>query len=105
MGFWPHDYDGAWTLDGPARRSGIGLHSGDQVSVTLQPSSQPGVWVSWPANGGEPLPEYRKAQIAASIKRLSPEVRMKRCTNRDLGHLLPALRAAWRITHCVSCSP
>ncbi len=95
MGFWPHDYDGAWTLDRPAHRSGIGLHSGDQVSVTLQPSSQPGVWVSWPANGGEPL------KLKPSQVRDSPL-----CTTLELGdrklatveHLLAAI-AGCGLTH------
>ena len=39
---WPTDYDGAWTLAGSARRSGIGLHSGDEVAVLL--ASLAGGW-------------------------------------------------------------
>ena len=49
---WPTDYDGAWTLAGSARRSGIGLHSGDEVAVLLHPWPEAGVWVSW--SGGQP---------------------------------------------------
>ena len=92
---WPHDYDGAWTLDGAARRGGIGLHSGQQVSVTLQPSQQPGVWVSWPADGADPL------RLMPSQVRDSPL-----CTTLELGerrlatveHLLAAI-AGCGLTH------
>ena len=38
MQIWPVDYDGAWTLAGAITRSGVGLHSGVDVSVTLLPS-------------------------------------------------------------------
>ena len=95
MVVWPLDYDGAWTLEGPARRSGIGLHSGQQVSVTLQPSDQPGVWVSWPSDGGDPC-RLKPSQVRDS----------QLCTTLELGdrrlatveHLLAAI-AGCGLTH------
>ena len=93
---WPHDYDGAWTLGASVQRSGIGLHSGQQVCVTLQPSQRPGVWVSWPSSEStEPL------RLKPSQVRDSPL-----CTTLELGerrlatveHLLAAV-AGCGLTH------
>ena len=95
MVVWPRDYDGAWTLDGPARRSGIGLHSGQQVSVTLQPSQQPGVWVSWPADGGEPL-KLKPSQVRDSPLCTTLELGERRLATVE--HLLAAV-AGCGLTH------
>ena len=96
MGPWPADYDGAWTLAGAVARSGVGLHSGAEVSVTLLPSERPGFWVSWTDS-----PERDAVQLAPSQVRDS-----QLCTTLDFGerrlatveHLLAAL-AGTGVTH------
>ena len=96
MGPWPADYDGAWTLSGAVSRSGVGLHSGAEVSVSLLPSERPGFWVSW-----ADAPEQHAVQLAPSQVRDS-----QLCTTLDFGerrlatveHLLAAL-AGTGVTH------
>ena len=96
MGPWPADYDGAWTLSGAVSRSGVGLHSGAEVSVSLLPSERPGFWVSW-----ADAPEQDAVQLAPSQVRDS-----QLCTTLDFGerrlatveHLLAAL-AGTGVTH------
>jgi UDP-3-O-[3-hydroxymyristoyl] N-acetylglucosamine deacetylase len=44
---WPNDYSQAWTLAQPVERSGVGLHSGAQARVRLEPSDRPGFEVAW----------------------------------------------------------
>ena len=92
---WPTDYDGAWTLAGSARRSGIGLHSGDEVAVLLHPWSEAGVWVSWSGDAQPPV-RLQPSQVRDS----------QLCTTLELGerrlatveHLLAAL-AGCGLTH------
>ena len=94
---WPSDYDGAWTLAAPVSRSGVGLHSGDAVAVTLLPSERPGFFVSW-----DDAPQRTPVQLHPSQVRDS-----QLCTTLDLGdrrlatveHLLAAL-AGTGVTHC-----
>lgn len=94
---WPVDYDGAWTLAGPVRRSGIGLHSGHPVSVTLKPSADPGVWVQWSSDAAAPV-RLEPSQVRDS----------QLCTTLELGdrrlatveHLLAAL-AGCGLTHAL----
>ena len=96
MVVWPSDYNGAWTLAGPVSRAGVGLHSGDSVSVTLLPSEKPGFFVSW-----HDAPQRAPVRLAPSQVRDS-----QLCTTLDLGdrhlstveHLLAAL-AGTGITH------
>ena len=47
MAFWPSDYSQAWTLQAAVERCGVGLHSGAQARVRLEPSDQPGFRVGW----------------------------------------------------------
>ncbi len=92
---WPGDYDGAWTLAGSVRRSGIGLHSGHEVAVVMHPWHEAGVWVSWL---GDSLPPVRLQPSQVRDSQL--------CTTLDLGkrrlatveHLLAAL-AGCGLTH------
>ena len=92
---WPTDYDGAWTLAGSARRSGIGLHSGDEVAVVLHPWPDAGVWVSWSGDAQPPV-RLQPSQVRDS----------QLCTTLELGdrrlatveHLLAAL-AGCGLTH------
>ncbi len=44
---WPSDYDRGWTLGGVVERRGVGLHSGSDGRVRLQPSEHPGFRVGW----------------------------------------------------------
>ncbi|MFM1901905.1 MAG: UDP-3-0-acyl N-acetylglucosamine deacetylase [Cyanobacteriota bacterium] len=90
MGRWPADYDGAWTLAAPVARSGVGLHSGAMVSVSLCPSEQAGIQVSWEEDGAS----GERLSLAPSQVRDS-----QLCTTLELGtrrlatveHLLAAL--------------
>ena len=92
---WPSDYDGAWTLAGSACRSGIGLHSGDEVAVLLHPWPEAGVWVSWSGDAQPPV-RLQPSQVRDS----------QLCTTLELGerrlatveHLLAAL-AGCGLTH------
>ena len=92
---WPSDYDGAWTLAGSARRSGIGLHSGQEVAVVLHPWPDAGVWVSWSGDAQPPV-RLQPSQVRDS----------QLCTTLELGerrlatveHLLAAL-AGCGLTH------
>ncbi len=47
MTIWPRDYSQAWTFASAVERTGIGLHSGGQARVRLEPSDQPGYRVGW----------------------------------------------------------
>ena len=92
---WPTDYDGAWTLAGSARRSGIGLHSGEVVAVMQHPWPEAGVWVSWSGDAQPPV-RLQPSQVRDS----------QLCTTLELGerrlatveHLLAAL-AGCGLTH------
>ncbi|MAS27334.1 MAG: UDP-3-O-[3-hydroxymyristoyl] N-acetylglucosamine deacetylase [Synechococcus sp. TMED187] len=98
MTSWPADYEGAWTLAGPVTRSGVGLHSGESVSVTLLPCDRAGFWVSW----HDCSADSELVQLHPSQVRDSPL-----CTTLEFGagrrlktveHLLAAL-AGTGITH------
>ena len=75
MTIWPETYDGAWTLSSAVTRSGVGLHTGDRVAVTLCPSERPGFWVSW-----EEDPAYPPVHLSPSQVRES-----QLCTTLDFG--------------------
>jgi UDP-3-O-[3-hydroxymyristoyl] N-acetylglucosamine deacetylase len=47
MSIWPRDYGQAWTFASAVERTGIGLHSGGQARVRLEPSDLPGYRVGW----------------------------------------------------------
>ena len=47
MSIWPRDYGQAWTLASTVERTDIGLHSGGQARVRLEPSDLPGYRVGW----------------------------------------------------------
>ena len=100
MHLWPVDYSSSWTLAAPVTRSGVGLHSGDAVSVTLLPRDCPGYWVSFSDSA-------TNVSSAAPIQLHPSQVRDSQlCTTLELGerrlstveHLLAAL-AGTGITH------
>lgn len=96
MSLWPEDYQQAWTLAAAVERRGVGLHSGAQSRVRLQPSERPGFWVG------------SLGAAAGELTRLHPDqVRDTRlCTALQAGpqrlatveHLLAAL-AGTGLTH------
>ena len=96
MTIWPETYDGAWTLSSAVTRSGVGLHTGDRVAVTLCPSGRPGFWVSWEEDPAHPPVHLSPSQVRES----------QLCTTLDFGdrrlatveHLLAAL-AGTGLTH------
>ena len=93
---WPSNYDGAWTLAGPVARSGVGLHSGDEVSVTLLPSEHPGFDVSWDDASHLPPVRLHPSQVRESQLCTSLELGDRRLATVE--HLLAAL-AGTGITH------
>jgi len=44
---WPSDYSQSWTVAQAVERSGVGLHSGAQARVRIEPSDQSGYTVAW----------------------------------------------------------
>jgi len=92
---WPSDYDGAWTLAGSARRSGIGLHSGQEVAVVLHPWPDAGVWVSWSGDSQLPV-RLQPSQVRDSQLCTTLELGQRRLATVE--HLLAAL-AGCGLTH------
>ena len=99
MTLWPQDYSEPWTLTRSVERSGVGLHHGCASTVTLLPSEQPGIFLSFDQDSDAPI-------------RLQPEqVRDSQlCTTLALGdrrvatveHLLAAL-AGCGVSHVEIC--
>jgi UDP-3-O-[3-hydroxymyristoyl] N-acetylglucosamine deacetylase len=86
---WPSDYSQAWTLAQPVERSGVGLHSGVQARVRLEPAEQPGFYVGWLNAPERPHVRLQPSQVCET----------QLCTALQLGeqrlatveHLLAAL--------------
>lgn len=97
MATWPADYNGSWTLAASVERTGVGLHSGASVSVTLRPSDRAGYHVRWADDSlaTDPITiapsQVRESQLCTSLalgeKRLA-----------TVEHLLAAL-AGTGLTH------
>ena len=89
MADWPADYGGAWTLQGPVQRRGVGLHSGLDAVVRLQPSEQPGFWVGWLDAPGHPLIRLAPDQVCDT--RLCTALQLDQRRLATVEHLLAAL--------------
>ena len=89
MAQWPSDYSGAWTLSQPVQRRGVGLHSGQQGQVRLQPSERPGYWVGW--LDAPELPLIRLAPDQVSDTQLCTALRLDQRRLATVEHLLAAL--------------
>ena len=89
MAQWPIDYCGAWTLSQPVQRRGVGMHSGQQTQVRLQPSQHPGYWVGW--LDAPELPMIRLAPDQVSDTKLCTALRLDQRRLATVEHLLAAL--------------
>jgi UDP-3-O-[3-hydroxymyristoyl] N-acetylglucosamine deacetylase len=86
---WPADYTGAWTLHGSVERRGVGLHSGAESRVRLQPSARPGYWVGWLDAHELPLLRLTPAQVRDT--RLCTALQLDQRRLATVEHLLAAL--------------
>ncbi|MBD2423509.1 UDP-3-O-acyl-N-acetylglucosamine deacetylase [Cyanobium sp. FACHB-13342] len=86
---WPTDYTGAWTLHASVERRGVGLHSGAESRVRLQPSERPGYWVGWLDAPELPLCRLTPAQVRDT--RLCTALQLDQRRLATVEHLLAAL--------------
>jgi UDP-3-O-[3-hydroxymyristoyl] N-acetylglucosamine deacetylase len=86
---WPSDYSLAWTLAGPFERRGVGLHSGGDCLVRLQPSDLPGFRVGWLNRPDQPLQRLDPAQVCET--QLCTALRLEGGRLATVEHLLAAL--------------
>lgn len=86
---WPSDYTGAWTLQSPVQRHGVGLHSGQEATVRLQASERPGFWWGWLDAPAQPL--WRLAPDQVSDTQLCTALRLGSRRLATVEHLLAAL--------------
>lgn len=86
---WPTDYTGAWTLHASVERRGVGLHSGAESRVRLQPAERPGYWVGWLDAPELPLCRLTPAQVRDT--RLCTALQLDQRRLATVEHLLAAL--------------
>jgi UDP-3-O-[3-hydroxymyristoyl] N-acetylglucosamine deacetylase len=86
---WPADYTGTWTLQGSVERSGVGLHSGVESRVRLQPAERPGYWVGWLDAPELPLCRLNPGQVHDT--RLCTALQLDQRRLATVEHLLAAL--------------
>ncbi len=88
MSYLPKDYEDAWTLAGSVSRAGIGLHSGEECLVRLNPSDKEGFQVSWLDKGELPtvlrVEHLRESQLCTTLECGSKKL-------KTVEHLLAAL--------------
>ena len=94
MTFWPEDYSGAWTLAGQAKRSGVGLHSGNSSEVQLKGSVNPGFFLR--VEGHDQA--FRLAPHQVRDSQLCTTLDLGPCKVATVEHLLAAL-AGCGLTH------
>ncbi|MEB3265855.1 MAG: UDP-3-O-acyl-N-acetylglucosamine deacetylase [Cyanobacteriota bacterium] len=97
MTVWPTDYREAWTLRAPVQRRGVGLHSGADCRVRLEPFDQPGLHVAWFDASGNDRP-LRLSPHDVSDTRLCTALQLDQRRLATVEHLLAAL-AGTGITH------
>ena len=86
---WPADYSQAWTLAAPVERRGVGLHSGGQARVRLEPSEQPGFRVGWLQAPEQPLQRLHPSQVCET--QLCTALALDHGRLATVEHLLAAL--------------
>jgi UDP-3-O-[3-hydroxymyristoyl] N-acetylglucosamine deacetylase len=89
MNPWPSDYSQAHTLAGSVERQGVGLHSGAQTRVRLEPSDQPGFHVGWLDQPAAPLQRLHPAQVCETQLCTALQLDQRRLATVE--HLLAAL--------------
>ncbi len=89
MSSWPSDYASDWTLAGPIERRGVGLHSGADCRVRLQPSELPGYRIGWLDRPDQPLQRLEPSQVCET--QLCTALRLEGGRLATVEHLLAAL--------------
>jgi UDP-3-O-[3-hydroxymyristoyl] N-acetylglucosamine deacetylase len=89
VSIWPPDYATAYTLAAAVERQGVGLHSGANCRVRLQPGQREGYWVGWLSAPGEGLRRLDPSQVADT--RLCTALRLGQRQLATVEHLLAAL--------------
>lgn len=89
MTHWPCDYSQAWTLAAPVERRGVGLHSGAETMVRLQPSERPGYHVAWLDRPDLPEQQLHPDQVCDT--RLCTALQLGERRLATVEHLLAAL--------------
>ena len=89
MSIWPSDYATAYTLAAAVERQGVGLHSGANCRVRLQPGQREGYWVGWLSAPAEGLRRLDPSQVADT--RLCTALRLGQRQLATVEHLLAAL--------------
>ncbi|MEB3199130.1 MAG: UDP-3-O-acyl-N-acetylglucosamine deacetylase [Synechococcaceae cyanobacterium] len=86
---WPDDYSQAWTLASACEQRGVGLHSGAESLVRLQPSDRPGYRVGWLDDPGRPAVQLQPDQVCDT--RLCTALQLGDRRLATVEHLLAAL--------------
>ncbi len=86
---WPSDYSDAWTLAAAVERRGVGLHSGGEARVRLQPSERPGFHVGWLDRPDLLLQRLQPEQVCATQLCTTLQLEGRRLATVE--HLLAAL--------------
>jgi UDP-3-O-[3-hydroxymyristoyl] N-acetylglucosamine deacetylase len=86
---WPSDYSQAWTLASALELRGMGLHSGQQSTVRLQPSDHPGLRVGWLQKPEAGLTPLHPDQVCGT--QLCTALRLGQERLATVEHLLAAL--------------
>jgi UDP-3-O-[3-hydroxymyristoyl] N-acetylglucosamine deacetylase len=89
MSPWPLDYSQTHTLAAPVERRGVGLHSGAQTRVRLEPSDSPGFHVGWLDQAGVPLQRLHPDQVCETQLCTALQLQQRRLATVE--HLLAAL--------------
>ena len=89
MTTWPSDYSQAYTLAAACECQGVGLHSGRQARVRLEPSEQPGFHVGWLDQPALPLQRLHPAQVCETQLCTALQLDQRRLATVE--HLLAAL--------------
>ncbi|MFQ6538334.1 MULTISPECIES: UDP-3-O-acyl-N-acetylglucosamine deacetylase [Aphanothece] len=89
MGPWPADYAGTFTLAGTAERHGVGLHSGQEGRVRLQPAERPGYWLGWLDQPDLPLVRLHPGRVQDTTLCTALQLGQRRLATVE--HLLAAL--------------
>ncbi|MFN5193284.1 MAG: UDP-3-O-acyl-N-acetylglucosamine deacetylase [Cyanobacteriota bacterium] len=97
MTVWPADYREAWTLRASVERSGVGLHSGADCRVRLEPFDRPGLHLAWHDDGGGVAP-CRLGPHQVVDTRLCTALKLGQRRLATVEHLLAAL-AGTGVTH------
>ena len=86
---WPTNYNRCWGLRNAVERSGIGLHSGTNCNLRLQPGAAPGFRVGWLDRPNDPVQLLNPSLVQDT--RLCTSLRLGDRHLATVEHLLAAL--------------